>query len=120
MKIRVTGVIKYAGDWRRAGDILDEVPEHVGRKMVAQGVGTELESDPAGAPLPAAGEVEELRQELARLQEFERQQLAKEEAEQAAKKLKALRKKATELGIEGAADKDADTLTAEIAAAEKK
>ncbi|WP_138751859.1 hypothetical protein [Paenibacillus sinopodophylli] len=42
---------------------------------------------------------------------------AKKEVE---KQLKALRKKATELGIEGVADKDSDTLTAEIAVAEQK
>jgi len=42
------------------------------------------------------------------------------EKKEAAKRLKALRKKAEELGIEGVADKDADTLTAEITAAEQK
>jgi hypothetical protein len=42
---------------------------------------------------------------------------AKKEAE---KQLKALRKKAAELGIEDVANKDADTLTAEIAAADQK
>lgn len=40
-------------------------------------------------------------------------ELEKKEAE---KRLKALRKKATDLGIEGAAEKDAETLEAEIAA----
>ncbi|MDN8590820.1 hypothetical protein Q0V21_18860 [Paenibacillus sp. 11B] len=39
-------------------------------------------------------------------------ELEKKEAE---KRLKALRKKATDLGIEGAAEKDAETLEAEIA-----
>lgn len=44
---------------------------------------------------------------------------AEAEKKEAAKRLKALRKKAEELGIEGVADKDADTLAAEIAAAEQ-
>ena len=39
-------------------------------------------------------------------------ELEKKEAE---KRLKALRKRATDLGIEGAAEKDAETLEAEIA-----
>lgn len=43
-------------------------------------------------------------------------ELEKKEAE---KRLKALRKKATDLGIEDAAEKDAETLEAEIAAAGK-
>ena len=37
------------------------------------------------------------------------------EKKEADKRLKALRKKATDLGIEGAAEKDAETLEAEIA-----
>ncbi|MEK4276482.1 hypothetical protein [Paenibacillus sp. FSL R7-0026] len=43
-------------------------------------------------------------------------ELEKKEAE---KRLKALRKRATDLGIEGAAEKDAETLEAEIEAAGK-
>lgn len=43
-------------------------------------------------------------------------ELAKKEAE---KRLKALRKKAAELGIDGADEKDTETLEAEIAAAGK-
>lgn len=50
------------------------------------------------------------------LQATKAAELEKKEAE---KRLKALRKKATDLGIEGAADKDAETLEAEIAAAGK-
>ncbi|MGO4543233.1 hypothetical protein AB4Z29_00335 [Paenibacillus sp. 2TAB23] len=56
-------------------------------------------------------EVEQVAQE-----EDKAAETAKKEAE---KQLKALRKKATELGIEGVADKDANTLTAEITAAEQ-
>ncbi|WP_336759429.1 hypothetical protein [Paenibacillus sp. USHLN196] len=41
------------------------------------------------------------------------------EKKEADKRLKALRKKATDLGIEGAAEKDAETLEAEIEAAGK-
>lgn len=98
MRLRITGVIKYAGQWRRSGDILDDVPEAIGNQMIAQDVAEEVKKTPA------------------------EEEAVKAEAERKAaeKQLKALRKKAAELGIEGAADKDAETLVANIAAFEQK
>jgi len=102
MKMKVTGVVKYDGIWRSPGDILPDVKEDIAAQMIDQEVAEEIAKTP---------------------EEIQAEETAKEEAaakKEAEKQLKALRKKATELGIEGAADKDAETLTAEIEAAANK
>jgi hypothetical protein len=52
-------------------------------------------------------------------EQAEAEKAAEQARKDAEKRLKALRKKATDLGIEGAVDKDAETLEAEIAAVGK-
>lgn len=130
MKVKITGVVKYKGEWRTQGDEID-VTDEIGQQMIDQAVAEEIEG--------ASDELQELRdraKELgvtgwaqageeklrARITEKEAELAKAEEerlaAEKVAEALTALRAKATELGIEGAAEKDADTLTAEIAAKE--
>lgn len=55
-----------------------------------------------------------------RNEQEEAEKAAEQARKEAEKRLKALRKKATELGIDGAAEKDAETLVTEIAAVEQK
>ncbi|WP_127580848.1 DUF7210 family protein [Paenibacillus koleovorans] len=112
MKVKITGLVKYGGKWRVKGDILTDVSEEIGKQMIAQDVAEEVLKTPA----EIASEEEAAAAETAK-KEAEKKEAEKKEAE---KKLKSLRKKAAELGIEGAADKDAETLLTEIAAKEQK
>jgi hypothetical protein len=101
VRIKVTGVVKYGGQWRTPGDVLNDVSDEIGQQMISQDVGEEIKKTP-----------EEIAAE-------ESAKAAAEAAKTAEKELKALRKKAEKLGIEGFAEKDAETLTADIAAAEE-
>jgi hypothetical protein len=102
MNIKITGTVKIGGKWRRPGEGIKDVSDEIGQSLIAQGVAAELPESKAEDEAEAAAKA------------------AVAAAKEAEKQLKALRKKAAELGIEGAAEKDADTLTAEIAEAEKK
>jgi hypothetical protein len=102
VKLKVTGVVKHGGAWKRPGDELADADEAIGNDLIAKGVAVEV----------AKTETEKAAEEQAKA--------AVEAAKKAEKELKALRKKAAELGIEGAAEKEADTLATEIAAAEQK
>jgi len=109
VKIKVTGVVKYGGQWRTPGDVLDDVSDEIGKQMIGQDVGEEIAMTP-----------EEIAAEEAAKKAEEEEKAAAEAAKQAEKELKALRKKAEKLGIEGFGEKDAETLAVEIAAAEQK
>jgi hypothetical protein len=114
LNLKITGVVKIDDQWKNPGDEALGVSEEIGMDLIAKGVGelipkSQAEIDAEEQAIKDA--------EAAALAEAERIANAKKEVE---KQLKALRKTATELGIEGAADKDAETLTAEIAAVEKK
>lgn len=123
MDLKITGTVKYKGDWKQPGDVIRKVEDDIGKSLVAVEVAKEiepLEEDDAGGE-----ELKELRERAkalgvsnaGRLGEAKLKEcIAEKEAEQLAE----LRKKAVELGIEGADEKDVETLTAEIAAAEQK
>ncbi|MBB6689912.1 hypothetical protein H7B90_00710 [Cohnella xylanilytica] len=101
MKVKITAVTKVNGSWKGPGAEV-EVGEKLGAELIAKGLGVETEK--------TAAEKEAEEQAAA----------AAKAAAKAEKELKALRKKATELGIEGADEKGAETLKAEIAAVEQK
>lgn len=122
MDLKITGTVKYKGDWKQPGDVIRKVEDDIGKSLVAVEVAEEIEplEDDAGGE-----ELKELRERAkalgvsnaGRLGEAKLKEcIAEKEAEQLAE----LRKKAIELGVEGADEKDAETLTAEIVAAEQK
>lgn len=122
MDLKITGTVKYKGDWKQPGDVIRKVEDDIGKALVAVEVAEEIEplEDDAGGE-----ELKELRERAkalgvsnaGRLGEAKLKEcIAEKEAEQLAE----LRKKAIELGVEGADEKDTETLTAEIAAAEQK
>lgn len=116
MNLKITGVVKYNGKWKRPGDELLSITEDVGNDLLAKGLAVPLPKSQAeiNAEEQAAKDAE------AAAIAAEEAKTAEVEKKEAEKQLKALRKKATDLGIEGAVDKDAETLTAEIEAVEKK
>ena len=138
MLVKLTANVKANGQWHEPGESID-LPDDEAHRLIRIGAATANGAEIAVA-VPENTELEAMRAELIRLQEFERHQLAtakaaeeaaeaerkaqaeREEVERKAaeKELKALRKKATELGVEGADAKDAETLKAEIAANEQK
>ncbi|WP_431785738.1 hypothetical protein [Paenibacillus lactis] len=120
--MKITGVAKYKGDWKKPGDELRKVEDEIGKSLVSAEVAVEIE------PLDKDGdgdqELQELReraktlgvQNAGRLGEAKlKEGIAEKEAE-----LKELQEKAFELGIADAYEKDAATLAKEIEAAEQK
>lgn len=108
MRVKVTGVVKYAGKWRRPGDVLDDVPEDIAKQMVVQDTGEIISVAPNAekANVPPPDELDALRRELARLQEFERQTLAAAEAAaEAERKALAAAEEAERNAVEEAAGK---------------
>lgn len=116
MDIKVTGTVKYGGKWYGPNDLIEGVEEAEGERIVKISAGVKFEKTPEqiaaeeAAAAKAKAEAEEAEHKAA-------EEKAKKEAE---KQLKALRKKAADLGIEGSEEKNTETLTAEIAAAEQK
>jgi hypothetical protein len=125
VKVKITGVVKVDGIWRRPGDVVEGVKPDVAQEIVGRGAGeiietvdkhdVELQYLRARAKelgIPKAGQMGE-----AKLREA----IAQKEAEFAeeAQKLAELRRVASELGIEGVDEKDVETLKAEIEAANK-
>lgn len=105
MDIKVTGTVKHGGKWYGPNDVIEGVEQSEGERVIKIGAGIEIKKS---AEQIAAEEAEERKSS---------EEKAKKEAD---KQLKTLRKKAADLGIEGVGEKDAETLTAEIAAAEQK
>lgn len=120
MDLKLTGVVKYDGDWKQPDDIIRNVNDSVGKSIIDAGVGKEIEAlqDDSDTELQALRErAKELGVPNAgRLGEAKlKEGIAEKEAE-----LKELQEKAFELEIENAYEKDAVTLAKEIEAAEKK
>lgn len=120
MDIKLTGVVKYNGKWHEPGDVLRKIDDEAAKEAIAAGAAQEVE------PLPEedGSDLQELRERAkelgvpnaGRLGEAKlKEGIAEREAE-----LQKLQDKAIELGIHDATEKDAETLAAEIAAAEQK
>lgn len=122
--LKITGVAKYKGDWKKPGDELHKVEDEIGKSLVSAEVAVEI--DPLDKDGDGDQELQELReraktlgvQNAGRLGEAKlKEGIAEKEAEL---KLKELQEKAFELGIADAYEKDATTLAKEIEAAEQK
>ncbi|GGH17293.1 DUF7210 family protein [Paenibacillus segetis] len=113
MNIKVTGKVKHNGEWYGPGDVIPNVDEDDGNRII---------TIRAGDLLPKTQEeiAAEESAELAKKVEEERKAAAEKEQKEVEKQLKALRKKATDLGIQGVAEMDAETLAAEIEVAQQK
>jgi hypothetical protein len=105
VNIKVTGVVKHLGKWYTSGDVIKDINEDDGRRIITIRAGEEIQKTP-----------EEIKaeEEAKATAEAEKAQKAAE------KKLASLRKQATELGIAGAEEMDADTLLVEIKVAKQK
>lgn len=116
MDIKVTGTVKHNGKWYGPNDVIAGLDEVEGGRIIEIGAGIKVEKTPdqIAAEEAAAAKTKAAEEEAERKAAEEK---AKKEAD---KQLKNLRKKAVELGIEGAEEKDAETLAAEIKAAEQK
>ncbi|MBO2942805.1 hypothetical protein JJQ72_02245 [Paenibacillus sp. F411] len=120
MDLKLTGVVKYEGNWKQPGTIIRKVDDKIGQAILDADVADEIEEQAEESEtelqtlrdrakelgVPNAGRLGE-----AKLKEG----IAEKEAE-----LKTLQEKAFELGIEDAYEKDAETLAKEIEAAEGK
>lgn len=120
MDLKLTGVVKYNGDWKQPEDIIRKVDDTVGKSIIDVGVGREIETlqDDSDTELQALRErAKELGVPNAgRLGEAKlKEGIAEKEAE-----LGGMQEKAFELGIEDAYEKDAATLVKEIEEAEQK
>ncbi|OKP91851.1 hypothetical protein A3844_01685 [Paenibacillus helianthi] len=119
MDIKLKGVVKHGGTWKRPDDIIRKVDEEIAEELIAKGIAEEVE------PLPEDdSELQALRERAkvlgvasaGRLGEAKlKEAIAEKEVE-----LQELRTKAAELDIEGFDTKTAEELTAAIAEAEKK
>jgi len=114
--IKVTGTVKYGGRWYGPNDVIKNVDEAEGERIVKISAGIKIEKTPE----QIAAEEAAAARAKAEAEEAERKKAEEKAKKEAEKQLKALRKKAAELGIEGADEKDAETLATEIAAAEQK
>lgn len=113
VNIKVTGVVKHGGKWYGPGDEIRGIIEDEGNRIIKIS---------AGELLPKTKEeiVAEEAAEAAKKAEEERKVAAEKDQKEVEKQLKALRKKATELGVQGAAEMDTETLVAEIEIAQQK
>lgn len=113
MNIKVTGMVKHGGKWYNPGDEIRGIGEDEGNRII---------TIRAGELLPKSQEdiAAEESAELAKKAEEELKAAADKEHKEVEKQLKALRKKATELGIQGVVEMDAETLAAEIEVAQQK
>ncbi|WP_219930305.1 DUF7210 family protein, partial [Paenibacillus agaridevorans] len=76
MLVKLTAVVKANGQWRKPGESV-ELPEAEARRLIGVNAAKATGAEPQAAQ-SMSEEFEALRAELARLQEFERQQLAAE------------------------------------------
>ncbi|REK67998.1 MAG: hypothetical protein C6P35_03240 [Cohnella sp.] len=53
VKVKVTGVVKYAGRWRYPGDVLEDVRDEIAQQLVEQDVG-EIVSEEETKAKPAS------------------------------------------------------------------
>ncbi|WP_339816789.1 hypothetical protein MKZ15_15405 [Paenibacillus sp. FSL R7-0216] len=115
--IKVTGTVKHGGRWYGPNDVIYGVDEAEGDRIVKISAGVKIEKTPEQIAAEAEAAARKAQEEK---EEAERKAVEEKARKEAEKQLKALRKKASELGIDGADEKDAETLTAEIAAKEQK
>ncbi|SEO01351.1 hypothetical protein SAMN04487895_104225 [Paenibacillus sophorae] len=117
MDLKLTGVVKQGGKWRKPSDIIRKVDDEIAEELIAAGVAEEIEPQPE----EDASELQELRDRAkvlgvpnaGRLGEAKlKEGIAEKDAE--------LRTKAAELGIEDIEGKTVEDLIAAIAEAEKK
>jgi|GEM_PF-3626196 hypothetical protein len=94
MLVKLTGVTKVNGQWRQPGESV-ELPEAEAKRLIGINAAKATGAEPP-AISPANEEIDAMRAELARLQEFERQQIAAA-AEAQAEKQEAERKAAEEV-----------------------
>lgn len=108
MLVKLVGIVKAGGNWRKPGEVV-ELPASEAQRLIALGAAAAT----GEAPAEPSADQEALLAELARLREFERQQLAAAQAAQAlAEKEEAERKAAeeaaakakTKAGAKGEAD----------------
>lgn len=105
LDIKVTGVVKHLGKWYTSGDVIKDINEDDGRRIITIRAGEEIKKTP-----------EEIKAE----EEAKAASEAEKARKAAEKKLASLRKQASELGISGADEMDADTLIVEIKVAKQK
>ncbi|MFF2910005.1 hypothetical protein [Paenibacillus sp. NPDC057934] len=117
MDIKLKGVVKNGGKWKRPGDIIRKVDDEIAEELIAKGIAEEVE------PLPEDdnSELLALRERAKALGITNASRLGEAKLKEAiVEKESDLQMKAAELGIEGTEDKTAEELVAAIAEAEKK
>ncbi|QSF42664.1 DUF7210 family protein [Paenibacillus tianjinensis] len=117
MDIKLKGVVKNGGKWKKPGDIIRKVDDEIAEDLIAQGYAEEIEA----LPDDDAAELQELRERAKLLGVSNAGRLGKEKLlEGISEKHSDLQMKAAELGIEGTEDKSVEDLISAIAEAEKK
>lgn len=117
MDIKLKGVVKNGGKWKKPGDIIRKVDDEIAEELIAQGYAEEVES----LPDDDANELQELRERAKLLGVSNAGRLGKEKLQEGiAEKESDLQMKAAELGIEGIEEKTAEELITAITEAEKK
>lgn len=104
MNIKLKATVKIAGDWKQAGDIA-ELPDKEALRLIDMGAAQAIDAPPV-ADKPDNSELEAMKAELARLQEFERQQLAAAAKAAAEAEAQADREEADRKAVEEAAAKN--------------
>ncbi|MEK3882421.1 hypothetical protein [Paenibacillus sp. PL2-23] len=100
MFVKLTAVVKVAGQWQKPGQAV-ELPDVEAQRLISIHAAVASESEPPDVP-PINAEVEAMRAELIRLQEFEQQQLTAEANTKAlAEKEEADRKAAEAAAVKG-------------------
>lgn len=74
MNVKLKAKVKVDGDWKGSGDVV-ELPDKEAHRLIEIGAAESIGNIPTAAQASEA-ELDALRAEIARLQEFERQQLA--------------------------------------------
>jgi hypothetical protein len=98
MLVKLTAVVKANGQWRKPGESV-ELPETEARRLIGIEAAKATGAEPPVVP-PVNAEVEAMRAELARLQEFERQQLAADAAAKAQAEKEESDRKSAETAVE--------------------
>lgn len=116
MDIKLKGVVKNGGKWKKAGDIIRKVDDEIAEELISQGYAEEVE------PLTEDDtELQALRDRAKALGIANAGRLGEAKLKEGiVEKESDLQMKAAELGIEGIEDKTAEELITAIAEAEKK
>ncbi|MDT3426071.1 hypothetical protein J2Z22_001591 [Paenibacillus forsythiae] len=119
MDLKLTGVVKQGGKWRKPGDVIRKVDDEIAQELIAACVAEETE---AGTDDDA--ELKGLRERAKALGVSNAGRLGeaklKESITERETELEKLRTEVTELGIEGANSKTFEELITDIANAKKK